>query len=256
MSPAASVDALTFRVNMNTPHIVKAFDLELNTLTSSIGAMGDFAGSQFTDAVQALLHGDRVLAERVIEQDRQVDALRRDLSASAAMVIAKRQPLAGDLDEVLADFRIVEDLERIGDLAKNIAKRAIAITGTQFPEDLVQSLERLSGLASQQLSNALKTFLARDAEQAMVVREQDEAIDELHTVVFRDLVSRMGADPSQVIGFVHLLFCAKNIERIGDHATHIAEAAYVTVTGHRPEAERRRLDQSSSVKSAEPAEGS
>lgn len=237
---------------MNTPHIVKAFDLELTTLTTNIGAMGAFAGSQFTDAVQALLHGDLVLAQRVIEQDQQVDALRRDLSTSAAMVIAKRQPLAGDLEEVLADFRIVEDLERIGDLAKNIAKRAIAIAGTRFSEDLVQGLEQLSELASQQLSNALKTFLARDAEQAMAVRQQDEAIDELHTVVFRDLVSRMGADPSQVIGFVHLLFCAKNIERIGDHATHIAEAAYVTATGHRPEAERRRLDQSSSLKSAQP----
>lgn len=232
---------------MPQAHFVKAFDQELDTLTSSIGAMGDFAGTQFTDAVRALLHGDMLLAQRVVDQDRQLDALRRDLSASAAMVIARRQPLAGDLDEVLADFRIVEDLERIGDLAKNIAKRATAISGTHFPGDLVQSLEALSTLASEQLRRALATFVSRDAEEALTVRQNDEAIDQMHTVIFRDLVSRMGADPTQVVGFVHLLFCAKNIERIGDHATHIAEAAYLKATGHRPEAERRKLDESSSV---------
>lgn len=232
---------------MPQSHIVKAFDQELDTLTSSIGAMGDFAGSQLTDAVRALLHGDLLLAQRVVDQDRQLDALRRDLSASAAMVIARRQPLAGDLDEVLADFRIVEDLERVGDLAKNIAKRATAIAGMSFPGDLVQSLEALAALASEQLRRALATFVARDADEALLVRQNDEAIDEMHTVIFRDLVSRMGGDPTQVVGFVHLLFCAKNIERIGDHATHIAEAAYLKATGHRPEAERRRLDESSSV---------
>jgi phosphate transport system protein len=232
---------------MPQAHLVKAFDQELDTLTSSIGAMGDFAAAQLTDAVRALLHGDMLLAQRVVDQDRQLDALRRDLSASAAMVIARRQPLAGDLDEVLVDFRIVEDLERIGDLAKNIAKRATAITGTTFSDNLVRSLEALSALASEQLRRALATFVSCDAEEALAVRQNDEAIDQMHTAIFRDLVSRMGADQSQVVGFVHLLFCAKNIERIGDHATHIAEAAYLKATGHRPEIERRRLDESSTI---------
>lgn len=231
----------------SSSHIVKAFDQELDTLTNSIGAMGDFAGSQLTDAVKALLHGDMALAQRVIDQDRQLDALRRDLSASAASVIARRQPLAGDLDEVLADFKIVEDLERIGDLAKNIAKRAIATAGISFSDDLVQSLEKLASLASEQLKRALATFIARDAEEALLVRQNDEAIDELHSVIFRDLVSRMSPEQSHVIGFVHLLFCAKNIERIGDHATHIAEAAYLKATGRRPESERRKLDESSMI---------
>jgi phosphate transport system protein len=228
-------------------HIVTAFDQELDRLTSSIGAMGDFAGAQFTDAVQALLHGDTALAHRVVDQDRQLDALRRDLSASAALVIARRQPMAGDLDEVLADFRIVEDLERIGDLAKNIGKRAIAVAGTVFPSDLVTRMEEMAGLAASQLQRALATFAARDAEEALVVRQQDESIDELHTTIFRDLVARMGADSTQVIAFVHLLFCAKNIERVGDHAAHVAEAAYVKATGHEPDTERRRRDESSSV---------
>lgn len=228
-------------------HIVTAFDQELDRLTSSIGAMGDFAGAQFTDAVQALLHGDTALAHRVVDQDRQLDALRRDLSASAALVIARRQPMAGDLDEVLADFRIVEDLERIGDLAKNIGKRAIAVAGTTLPSDLVTRMEEMAGLASSQLRRAMATFAESDAEGALTVRQEDESIDELHTTIFRDLVARMGADPSQVIAFVHLLFCAKNIERVGDHAAHVAEAAYVKATGNQPDTERRRLDESSSV---------
>ena len=129
---------------MAQSHTAKAFDQELERLTNSICAMGDFAGKQFTDAVHALLHGDQPLAFRVIEQDRQLDAMRRDLLASAALVIARRQPIAGDLNEVLGDFKVVENLERIGDLAKNIAKRATAITSAAFPNDLVQNLVKLS----------------------------------------------------------------------------------------------------------------
>lgn len=228
-------------------HIVSAFDQELDRLTSSVGAMGDFAGAQFTDAVQALLEGDTALARRVVDQDRQLDALRRDLSASAALVIAKRQPMASDLDEVLADFRIVEDLERIGDLAKNIAKRAIAVRGSIVPDDLAQRMDEMAVLAAEQLRRAVATFVAGDADEALAVRREDESIDQLHTALFRELVARMGADPSQVLAFVHLLFCAKNIERVGDHAAHVAEAAYVKATGQQPDTERRRLDESSSV---------
>lgn len=230
---------------MTNPHIVQAFDQELQTLASSIGAMGDFAAAQFSDAITALLHHDLILATRVVDQDRQLDALRRDISASAAVVIAKRQPMANDLDEVLADFRIVEDLERIGDLAKNIAKRALAIADHDFPNDLVASLDRLAELASKQLHDAVDTYIKRDADRALQVRERDEQIDELHTVIFRDIVARMSNEQAQVLNFVHLLFCAKNIERIGDHATHVAEAAYLTATGHWPDRERRRLDRSS-----------
>ena len=228
-------------------HIVTAFDQDLETLTGSLGAMGDFARAQFTDAVQALLRGDTALAHRVVDQDRQLDALRRDLSASAALVIARRQPMAGDLDEVLADFRIVEDLERIGDLAKNIAKRAIAVAGTAIPEDLVTRMDDLAALAADQLRRAVSTFLSRDPDEALAVRQRDESVDELHTAIFRDVVARMGADSSQVVAYVHLLFCAKNIERVGDHAAHVAEAAYVKATGREPDTERRRLDQSSTI---------
>jgi phosphate transport system protein len=135
----------------------------------------------------------------------------------------------------------------LGDLAKKIAMRATAVAGNDFPDDIVTSLDRLAGLASAQLRDALTTYIRRDAEQAMLVRQRDEQIDELHTAVFRDIVARMTSAQAQVVGFVHLLFCAKNIERIGDHATHVAEAAYLTATGRWPESERRRLDHSSAV---------
>jgi len=232
---------------MSHPHIVAAFDKELQTLVASIGAMGDFAGTQFVDAVHALLHRELELSQRVVDQDRQLDALRRDLSAAAAGVIARRQPLASDLDEILADFRIVEDLERVGDLAKNIAKRAVAVAGHDFPEDIVASLEQLAEMASSQLKGALAAYAVRDAGHALAVRKQDEEIDRLHTSVFRNIVARMNADQTQVVPFVHLLFCAKNIERVGDHATHIAEAAYLLATGYPPDGERRRLDESSNI---------
>ena len=230
---------------MSNPHTVKAFDQDLKALTRNVIAMGEFAGAQFSAAVRALLHGDWSLAQQVIDHDRRLDALRTELSTAAATVIARRQPLATDLAEVLATFRIAEDLERIGDLAKNIAKRATAVASSHFPEDMVERLDRLATLASDHLKGALDTFVARDAEQALIVRQQDEKIDALYTEIFKDLVGQLSIDPTQTIGFVHLLFCAKNIERIGDHATHIAEAAYLIATGHRPEPERQRLDTSS-----------
>jgi phosphate transport system protein len=235
---------------MPLTHTTKVFDLELEQLTDNIRMMGSFAGTQFTDAVKSLLQGDTALAHHVVDQDQQLDALRHKLSASAALVIARRQPVAIDLDEVLADFRIVEDLERIGDLAKNIAKRAIALAGAPIPADLATKTDQMATLAANQLRRALDTFAARDADEALIVRQQDEAVDELHTMLFRDVVARMGEESMQTINFVHLLFTAKNIERVGDHAAHVAEAAYIKATGRRPDIERRRLDESSATSSS------
>jgi phosphate transport system protein len=239
---------------MTHPHIVRAFDEELGALTRYVATMGEFAGTQFRDAVRALLTCDWSLAQRVIDQDRRLDALRIELSTAAATVIARRAPVATDLDEVLMTFRIAEDLERIGDLAKNIAKRATTVSSGAFPDHVVARIEELATLASQLLASALETFVeARDPERALIVRRQDERIDTLHTVLFGELVAQLSSDPAQAVGLVHLLFCAKNIERIGDHATHIAEAAYRIATGHKPESERRKLDESSTI--VEPASG-
>ena len=219
---------------MTNPHIVKSYDLELQTLASSVGAMGDFASVQFADAVQALLARDVALAWRVIEQDRMVDALRRDLSASAATVIARRQPVANDLDEVLAELRIVEDLERIGDLAKNIARRATTIAGESteaVPAEIADKLRRLAALTSEQLRNAIDVYISRDADKAQGMDQDDDQIDALHAEIFADIIALMNASQPQVVSLVHLLFCAKNIERIADHATHIAEVAFQAADG-------------------------
>lgn len=225
---------------MSNPHIVKSYDLELQTLASSVGAMGDFASVQFADAVQALLARDVVLAWRVIEQDRMVDALRRDLSASAATVIARRQPVANDLDEVLAELRIVEDLERIGDLAKNIARRATIIAGESaeaVPAEIAGKLRRLSALTAEQLRNAIDVYVSRDADKAQGMDRDDDQIDALHAEIFADIIALMNSSQPQVVSLVHLLFCAKNIERIADHATHIAEVAF-QAAGGQPQPQR------------------
>lgn len=232
---------------MSNPHIVRAFDQELAALAASIGTMGDFAVAQFGDAMHALLNHDLARGQRVIDQDRELDTLRRDVSSAAATVIAKRQPMASDLDEVLVNFRVAEDLERVGDLAKNTAKRAMAIASRVFPAEIATGLSELGTAATTQLRAALEAYAQRNAQDALAAREQDEALDRLHTHVFRELVARTRGKQPQVVGFVHLLFCAKNIERVGDHAAHIAEAAYLLATGHAPEKERRRFDESSTI---------
>lgn len=232
---------------MNSPHIARAFDRDLATLAQSVVSMGETAASQFSEAVRALLQHDLVLAQRVVERDADLDAERRDISAAAAIVITQRQPVATDLDEVLTNFRVAEDLERVGDLAKNTAKRAMTIAAREFPENIARSLQQLGEAASEQLRAALAAYGNRDAVQALKARDQDEELDRMHTRVFREIVSRTRGDQAKVVSFVHLLFCAKNIERVGDHAAHIAEAAYLLSTGRRPEQERLRLDESSQI---------
>lgn len=232
---------------MTKNHIVKAFDEELGELTTLIVAMGSLAAMLFDEAVQALLQSNIEVALNVIDQDQQIDALKRKVTDRAALVITRRQPVAGDLDEILAGFKIIEDLERIGDLAKNIAKRATVIAGEPFPLDIAEDVERLSGLASAQVRQGLDAYVSRNAEQALIIRQQDDAIDKLHTALFKKILLRMTEEHAHVAGFVHLLFCAKNIERVGDHATNIAEAAYLVATGVMPADERVAHDGSSTT---------
>jgi len=216
---------------MAPSHIAKAYDQQLERLTSSIGAMGDFALAQFNDAIRALLEHDTALAQRTVEQDRMLDALRRDLSASAALVIAKRQPMASDLEEVLADLRIVEDLERIGDLAKNIGRRAMAMSGQPLPEDLLSRIRAMVSLTATQLRSAVAAFVERDPLQASEVSNADDQVDESHHRIVAEVVTLLAEDRANVGDFVHLLFCVKNIERIADHAVNVARAAHLKATG-------------------------
>ncbi len=225
---------------MPNNHIVSAFDQDLSELSTRVSTLGAFAGSQFADAVLALVKGDTKLAQQVIDRDAQLDSLSRDLSAAAALVIAKRQPVASDLDEVLADFRIVEDLERIGDLAKNVARRTLELEGSIVPDDLAKRMQELAVVAVEQLRRAVDSFVEGDASEAMLIRSDDESLDRLHDVLFRELVERMSNEPSESLVHVQMLFCAKNIERVGDHAANVALAACVKATGHLPNIARRR----------------
>jgi phosphate transport system protein len=216
---------------MAPAHTDRHFDEQLDRLTSSIGAMGDFAISQFSDAIRSLMDRDADLASRVVDQDRMIDALRRDLSASAALVIVKRQPLASDLDEVLADLRIVEDLERVGDLSKNIARRARSLSAGTFPAEVLTDFDAMSQRCIAQVRNAVEAFLHRNAGMARDVKMLDDAIDREHHGLVDQIVVLMGESRADVADFVHLLFCVKNAERIADHAVNIAEAAHLKATG-------------------------
>jgi phosphate transport system protein len=212
-------------------HIVKAFDADLGELQKKIAEMGGIAEKMVSDAMDALQRRDLDLAVVVRSTDQRLDALQREIEESAILLIARRQPMAIDLRDVVATIRIASDLERTGDLAKNIAKRSMAIQpGIQFPR-AVTGLVHLSRLSLTQLKIVLDAYTARSVDQALEVWKTDSDIDALYTSIFRELLTYMMEDPRNITFCTHLLFCAKNLERIGDHATNIAETIYYLVTG-------------------------
>ncbi|NLH79757.1 MAG: phosphate signaling complex protein PhoU [Phyllobacteriaceae bacterium] len=212
-------------------HTVVAYDQELKELAGRIAEMGGMAEGLVADAITALVRGDTALAQRVILSDARLDRLQRTVEEQAVVIIAKRQPMALDLRQIFTAMRISGDLERVGDLAKSIAKRVVAMGGAIQVKRVVIGVEHLSEIALEQLKGVLDAYAARDKEVAMKVRERDEQIDALYTSLFRELLTYMMEDPRNITFCTHLLFCAKNIERIGDHATNIAEAVHYLVTG-------------------------
>ena len=228
-------------------HIVKSYDAEFAELDRMTAEMGGLAEAQLADAVAALERRDPKLAETVVASDRRIDALEQQLQERAINMIAKRQPLANDLRHIMIVLKIASDLERIGDLAKNIAKRAIAISGEGHPRTLVAGLGHMADLAHEQLKNVLDAFATRDVEKAMAVWHDDAALDALYNSVFRELLTYMMEDPRNIGLCTHLLFGAKNLERIGDHATNIAENIHFLVTGTALADDRPKGDDTSSV---------
>jgi phosphate transport system protein len=212
-------------------HIVASFEDELQNLSRSIAEMGGRSEDIVERSIAALLRSDLDLAVDVIEADKKVDDLHRQIEEDAVLLIARRQPMAQDLREAIAAIRIANDLERIGDLGKNIAKRAVAIQGERFSQKLRVGVEHLSELGLRQVKKVLDAFAARDVEKAREVCAQDEEIDAVYTSLFRELLTYMMEDPRNITMCTHLLFCAKNLERIGDHATNIAETVYYLITG-------------------------
>ncbi|RUY39953.1 phosphate signaling complex protein PhoU, partial [Mesorhizobium sp. M7A.F.Ca.CA.004.06.1.1] len=227
---------------MQSVHIVSAYDEELKYLSKRIAAMGGHAERMVEQAVTALVNADPGLAQKVIRDDTVLDEGQREIDDKAIIIIAKRQPMAADLREIVGTIRISADLERVGDLAKNVAKRVVAVTDGRQPTSLFRGLEALSNLALTQLKEVLDVYASRSVEKIGFVRDRDDQIDAMYTSLFRELLTYMMEDPRNITPCTHLLFCAKNIERIGDHATNIAETIYYIVTGDQLPAERPKGD--------------
>ncbi|MFN3317588.1 phosphate transport system regulatory protein PhoU [Rhizobium sp. TH135] len=232
---------------MGSSHIYSAFDEELKFLMRRISEMGGLAEQMVAESVRSLVNSDAALAQKVISDDVLMDAMEREIGDKAVITIAKRQPVASDLREIIGALRIAADLERVGDLGKSNSKRVVAVQATGVPRKLARGLEHLSDLALAQLKEVLDVYTTRSAEKAKSIRDRDEEIDAIYTSLFRELLTYMMEDPRNITSCTHLLFCAKNIERIGDHATNIAETIYYMTTGAQPEGERPKEDLTSSV---------
>ena len=223
-----------------TQHTVKAYGDELNQLTAEVARMGGLAEAQVADAVESVARRDVELARAVVERDARLDALHRDIEKKAIRLIALRQPVASDLRRTLASMKLATDLERTGDLAKNIAKRALILAEGEPMQPLTRSIERMGKLVSTRLRDVLDAYAAAEVERAISVWNTDDEVDEHHNALFRELLTYMMGDPRTIGACTHLLFMAKNLERIGDHATNIAETIHYEITGLEFTGERPR----------------
>jgi phosphate transport system protein len=212
-------------------HTMRAFDADLHELASKIAEMGRLDDAQIADAIDAWVKRDTALAKRVIAADDRVDAMQREIEEKAATTIARRQPMAVDLREILGALRISNDLERIGDLAENVAKRMMLVTEESRINEVVVQLRHMVDVVRDQLARVLQSYERRDVALALEVWRKDQEIDALNTGLFRELLTFMMEDPRNIAFCAHMLFCAKNIERMGDHATNIAETVYYIVQG-------------------------
>ena len=223
---------------IRTDHTAKAFDSDLQEIMRKVAEMGGLAEKQIADAVQALLERDAELAEHVIATDPTIDAMQQDIEEKAILTIARRQPMAVDLREIVGAMRVCNDLERIGDHAKHIGKRVVALGGDLYPQTLIRGVEHMADLVLAQIKQVLDAYASRNLQGALSVWKGDEEIDALCTSLFRELLTYMMEDPRNITFCMHLMFCAKDIERMGDHATNIAETVYFMIEG-RPITDQR-----------------
>ena len=212
-------------------HTAKAFDVDLQELSRMVAEMGGLTEKQIADAVDALSRPNPEQAQEIVKADLGVDALQREIEAKAVLTIARRQPMAVDLRELLAALRLCSDLERIGDLAKNIAKRVLVLDVELHSSRVIRGVQHMGTLVLAQLKQVLDSYAGRDLEKALAVWNGDEQIDAMCTSIFRELLTYMMEDPRNITPCIHLMFCAKNIERMGDHATNIAETVYYMIEG-------------------------
>jgi phosphate transport system protein len=211
-------------------HIVRSFDDSLEQLRQSIVRMGGMAESQLSRAIQALSRRDAALASEVVRDDAAIDRLEHELTHQAVTLLALRQPMGIDLREVVSALKVSSDIERIGDYAANVAKRSVALSQLP-PVKPAYAVPRLARLAQDIFKDALDAYVHRDPVRALDVWRRDEEVDEVYTGLFRELLTYMMEDPRNISPCTHLMFIAKNVERIGDHATNIAETVHYLVKG-------------------------
>ncbi|MDX2308421.1 MAG: phosphate signaling complex protein PhoU [Hyphomicrobium sp.] len=232
---------------MSGEHIVKSYEQELNLLDAKIGQMGGLAEQLVGESFDALESHNPRRAEATVASDATIDQLHREIEEQVVSMIARRQPMADDLRQIISVLKVAGELERIGDLAKNVAKRALAISGENHPKALLTGLRHMVDLASHQLKDVLDAFAARDVDRALAVWRHDEKLDAVYNSVFRELLTYMMEDPRNIGLCTHLLFVAKNFERIGDHTTNIAETVTFMARGAPPSGDRPKNDQTSST---------
>jgi phosphate transport system protein len=212
-------------------HIVRSYEEELNSLAAECVRMGGLTEAQVADAVSAVVKRNQDLAAQVVTRDDKLDEAERDIERKTIRLIALRQPVADDLRRAVAAMKVANNLERCGDLAKNIAKRTLVLVESDPLTPLTRSIERMGKLVLSRLSSVLDAYSRSDLERALAVWSQDDEVDEHYNSLFRELLTYMMGDPRTITACAHMLFVAKNLERIGDHATNIAEIVHYQITG-------------------------
>jgi phosphate transport system protein len=212
-------------------HMISSYEEELTLLAASIAEMGGLVEAAIANATRALLKLDNELAQATVAADKQIDAMQRRIDETAVSMIARRQPMAGDLRAIITSIHVANDLERMGDMAKQISRRSLQIEGLSLAPKFYNGVKHMTDLVLRQVKAALDAYAGRDAAGAMEVYNSDGEIDALYTSLFRELLTYMMEDPRLITQCTHLLFCGKSLERAGDHATNIAEAAYYLDTG-------------------------
>jgi phosphate transport system protein len=229
---------MTEHTTSRLDHTTKAFDADLQDIKRRVAEMGGLAERQIADATRALVERDVDLAEQVITTDPTIDAMQHEIEEKAVLTIARRQPMAVDLREIVGAMRVCNDLERIGDHAKHIGKRVVVLGADFHAQKLIRGVEHMAELVAALLKQVLDAYAGRDLAAALVVWNGDEEVDALCTALFRELLTYMMEDPRNITLCIHLMFCAKDIERMGDHATNIAETVYYMIEG-RPITDQR-----------------
>jgi phosphate transport system protein len=226
-------------------HIVSSYEDELIHLAASIAEMGGAVENAISSSIDALLKVDHTAAREILAADAKIDEMQRNIDETAVSMIARRQPMAADLRMIVASIHVANDLERVGDMAKTICRRTLQLDGARLSPKFYNGVRHMTDLTLRQLKDALDVYATRDIDSALTVCERDAELDALYVSLFRELLTYMMEDPRNITMCTHLLFCAKNLERIGDHATNIAETLHFLITGVVLADERPKQDKSS-----------